>query len=204
VSEPRAQASEVTEVAPGLWHWSVHDERIDFVGDSYALAADSGVVLIDPHRLREEALRSLGSVQAICLTAGSHQRASWRLRRELGVPVYAPALVREVDEEPDVRYGDGDTLPGDLVAHFTPGAGTTQHTLLRPGEPSTAFCPDLLVRASGAELELVSDEYLYDPRQARESVARLLTLPFELLCLSHGGPVPDEPKAAIRRLVEGV
>jgi hypothetical protein len=204
VSEPHARADTITEVLPGLWHWSLHDERIDFVGDSYALAADEGAVLVDAHRLPDGALGRLGAVAAICLTAGSHERSAWRLRSELGAPVYAPKQVREVEEEPDVRYGDGDVLPGGLAASFTPGAGTTQHTLVRAGKPAIAFCPDLLLREPSGTVALVPDEHLYDPDEARRSVAKLFELPFDVLCLTHGGPVLDDPKAAIARVVDAM
>lgn len=123
MSEPRTIATGADEVVPGVWHWTLHDERIDFVSDSYALASDEGVVLIDPLPLAEESLRGLGAVVAICLTCGSHQRSAWRYRSELGAPVYAPALAREIDEEPDERYSHGVLLPGKLRASFTPGAG---------------------------------------------------------------------------------
>jgi hypothetical protein len=200
MSEPRTIATGANEVVPGVWHWTVHDERIDFVSDSYALASDEGVVLIDPLPLAEESLRGLGAVAAICLTCGSHQRSAWRLRRELGVPVHAPALAREIDEEPDARYCDGDRLPGGLRAVFTPGAGTTQHTLVRAGEPEIAVCPDLLVRSEGkGRLRRVED---YDPDLARGSIEALLDLDFSILCLTHGGVVSEDPKAAVRAVLE--
>jgi glyoxylase-like metal-dependent hydrolase (beta-lactamase superfamily II) len=199
LSEPRETASEVREVTPGVWRWSIHDDRIDYVSDAYALAVDEDVVLIDPLPLAEVPLRRLGTVAAICLTCGSHQRSAWRYRRELGAPVYAPALAREIDEDPDKRYGDGDLLPGSLRAVFTPGAGTTQHTFVREGEPGVAFCPDLLVRPEG-EIALVRVEE-YDPEEARRSIERLLELPFSLLCLTHGGIVSEEPKVAIRAVL---
>jgi hypothetical protein len=200
MSEPRTIAIGADEVVPGLWHWTVHDERIDFVSDSYALTSADGVVLIDPLPLAEESLRAIGAVAAICLTCGSHQRSAWRLRRELGVPVHTPALAREIDEEPDARYGDGDGLPGSLRAVFTPGAGTTQHTLLRTGEPAIAVCPDLLVRPEGkGHLRRVED---YDPDLAQRSIERLLELEFSILCLTHGGVVSEDPKAAVRAVLE--
>jgi metallo-beta-lactamase superfamily protein len=197
VSEPKATADQVEQVLPGLWRWWLHDERTDFIGAAYAVDG----VLIDPLPLVPDELARLGDVTAIVLTAGSHQRSSWRYRRELGVPVWAPALVREVDEEPDTRYGDGDELPGGLRAVFTPGAGTTQHTLLLGGEPSVAICPDLLLQPEDGELGFVPDEYLYDPAEARRSIETLLTLPFDVLALTHGGVLRDDPKAAIRALI---
>jgi Metallo-beta-lactamase superfamily len=196
LSEPRETASEVREVASGLFHWSIHDDRIDFVSDAYALAAGGRVVLIDPLPVAGDSLRRLGKVAAICLTCGSHQRSAWRYRGEFGAPVYAPALAREIDEEPDDRYGDGDRLPGGLRALFTPGAGTTQHTLVHEDGPAVAFCPDLLVRPGGEGALARVEEY--DTEKARQSLERLLELQFSFLCLAHGGVVFDDPKAAIR------
>jgi glyoxylase-like metal-dependent hydrolase (beta-lactamase superfamily II) len=199
LSEPHEMASEVREVTPGVWHWCIHDDRIDYVSDAYAVAVDGGLVLIDPLPLAEQPLRRLGAVAAICHTCGSHQRSAWRYRRDLGAPVYAPALAREIDEEPDKRYGDSDLLTGGLRAVFTPGAGTTQHTLVREGEPGVAFCPDLLVRPEGGVALVRVEEY--DSEQARRSIERLLELPFSLLCLTHGGIVSEEPKVAIRAVL---
>lgn len=198
MSEPKETAAQVEEVVPGVWHWRVHDDRIDFVSAAHAVVADEGAVLIDPLPLAEDALASLGPVAAICLTSSVHQRSAWRLRRDLGVKVYAPALSQEIDEEPDVRYGEGDPLPGGLSAVFTPGAGTTQHTLLRPGEPAVAFVPDLLVRPPGAPVMLLPADYAHDFEELKRSVEKLAGLPFEVLCLAHGEPVLEGAKDAIR------
>lgn len=202
MSEPQAVAERIEEVIPGVWSWSVHDDRIDFVSTAHALADGDGVVIVDPLPLAPEALAALGNVTAICLTAGTHQRSSWRLRRELGAPVYAPALAREIDEEPDVRYSDGDELPGGLRAVFTPGAGTTQHTFLLD-RLEVAFVPDLLVNVPSRGLQITPDEYVHDPAATREMVARLLELPFSVLCLDHGAPVTGDPHGAIRALLDG-
>ncbi|MFN2469868.1 MAG: MBL fold metallo-hydrolase [Gaiellaceae bacterium] len=198
MSEPKATAESVEEALPGLWRWSVHDERIDFLGSAYAIGGEHGTVLVDPLPLAPEALASLGQATAIVLTSGSHQRSAWRLRRELGTPVWAPELAREIEEEPDERYGDGDELPGGLRAVFTPGAGTTQHTLLRGGEPGVAFVPDLLLQPPGQPVMLVPAEYVQDPAEQHRSVEKLLELPFEVLCLTHGGVLREGAKGAVR------
>ena len=199
MSEPKAVAERVEEVVPGVYSWHVHDDRIDFLSAAHAVATRDGVVLVDPLPLAEEALHGLGEATAIILTSGSHQRSAWRLRRELGVSVCAPAISRQIDEEPDVRYGEGDRLPGGLTPIFTPGAGTTQHTLLTEGEPAVLIVSDLLVRAPGNEVELVPDRYAHDPAQARASVRRLLELDFDALCMGHGQPLREGAKDAVRR-----
>jgi hypothetical protein len=200
VSEPRETAAHTEEVVPGVVHWHVRDDRIGgFLSAAHAVRSDAGWVLIDPLPLASDALAQLEPVTAICLTSGGHQRSAWRLRHELGAPISAPALSQTLGEEPDVRYGDGDRLAGGLLAVFTPGAGTTQHTLLLEGAPSVAFVSDLLVREPETELALIPAQYAHDIEEARRSVERLLELPFSVLCLAHGLPVTDDPKAAIRR-----
>ncbi len=202
MSEPKAVAESVEEVVPGVWTWSVHDERIDFVSTAHAVSDSGGTVLIDPLPLQPGPLGSLGDVAAICLTAGTHQRSAWRYRQELEVPVYAPALSKLIEEEPDVRYSDGDELPGGLRAVFTPGAGTTQHTFLLARERGVAFAPDLFANLPDRGLAIVGEEEMPDPEQARESIRKLLDLPFAILCLDHGAPVTEDPKSAIRALLE--
>jgi hypothetical protein len=202
MSEPSSRAERVEEVVPGVWSWSVQDDRIDFVSTAHAVTGDEGVVLVDPLPLAPEALARLGEVTAICLTAGTHQRSAWRYRRELGARVYAPALSRLIEEEPDVRYGDGDELPGGLHAVFTPGAGTTQHTFLLEREGGVAFVPDLLTHLPQRGVRIVAEEYLHDPEETRRSIRKLLELPFSILCLDHGEPLTDDPKGAIRALLE--
>jgi glyoxylase-like metal-dependent hydrolase (beta-lactamase superfamily II) len=201
VSEPQAVADQAGEVVAGVWSWSVHDERIDFVSTAHAVASAEGIVLIDPLPLEPEALGRLGDVTAICMTAGTHQRSCWRYRRELGAPVYAPALSRQIEEEPDVRYEEGDELPGGLGAVFSPGAGTTQHTFLLEREGGVAFVADLFTHLPERGLRMVRDEYMHDPAGARESARRLLDLPFSVLCLDHGAPLKDDPKGSIRALL---
>jgi hypothetical protein len=205
VGEPSAVAVAAEEVVPGIWHWHLADDRIGgYISSAHAVRGDGGVVLIDPLPLAEEPFAALGDVAAICLTTSSHQRSAWRLRRELGVPVWAPRQVREVDEEPDERYVEGDVLPGGLEALFTPGAGTAQHSFLLGREGGALFTPDLFVHAPGGPLSFVPGEYMHDPEQARRTAEDLLDFDFAVLCTGHGLPVPDDPKAAIRAALAGL
>jgi len=148
-------------------------------------------------------LTSLGDVSAIVLTTSSHQRSAWRFRRELGVPVWAPAASREVEEEPDRRYSEGDALPAGLGPIFTPGAGTTQHSLLLERDGGVLFTPDLFVVPPDGRLALIPAEYAHDIEQARTTAERLLELDFAVLCTGHGVPVADDPKAAVRAALGG-
>jgi glyoxylase-like metal-dependent hydrolase (beta-lactamase superfamily II) len=201
MTEPQARADKIENVTPDVWMWTVTDDRIGFVSTGYAFTTGEATILVDPLPLEPDLLGNLGAVEAIVLTSGSHQRSSWRLRQELGAPVWAPAGVRESDEEPDNRYSEGDDLPGGLAAYFTPGAGTTQHTLILE-RGGVAFTGDLLVLPPGAPLTLTPKEYVHDPAEHRRSVERLLGLDFEILCTGHGGAVVEGAKVALQRALD--
>jgi glyoxylase-like metal-dependent hydrolase (beta-lactamase superfamily II) len=201
MSEPKAVAETLEEVVPGIWRWHVLDERIDAESDAHAVSDRTGTVLIDPLPLREEALKRLEPIIAICLTAACHQRSAWRYRRNFGVKVYAPEGCRAMDEEPDVRYRAGEMLPGGLKAVHTPGPEHAHYAFWRERSPSVLFCPDLVMREDGGDLAFIPAEYHDDPGATRESVQRLLDLPFEVLCMDHGAPVTTNPHAALRKLL---
>lgn len=199
MTETKAEPRPLVEVGRGVWHWNLDDERIGGeIGSSHALVTSEGTVLIDPHRLPDGAAATIAEVSAIVLTASVHQRSTWRHRRELGAQVWVPAATREAEEEPDERYSEGDELPGGLEPFFAPGAGTTQHALLREG---VLFVSDNVIRPRGGQLRLIPARFAHDPEQNRESVRRLLDLDFDILCLAHGEPVTKDAKDALAALL---
>lgn len=203
MSEPNATAEQAEEVVAGVWRWFVSNERIGAAeSTSHAVRDDrDGVVLIDPVRLVEDALAELGHVRAVCLTAQCHQRSAWRYRRDLGAPVYAPEASRPMEEEPDERYEAGNELPGGLRAIHTPGPEDAHFSFVLPREGGVLFCSDLLTNYEGRELDFVPVRYHDDPTQTRRTVEAFLELDFSVLCLAHGSPIGDDPKAAIRELL---
>jgi glyoxylase-like metal-dependent hydrolase (beta-lactamase superfamily II) len=207
VAESQAIAERTEEVVPGIWRWFVHNELIGGAeSTSHAVRAEGGCVLVDPVRLRDEALAALAPVEAICLTAQCHQRSAWRYRRELGGRVWAPEGTRLMEEEPDERYREGDVLPGGLQALRTPGPEEVHFSFLRAGgegagEPGVLFCSDIFTHYDGRALDFVPFEYHDDPEQTKRTAQALLDVDFDVLCLDHGRPLTDDPKAAIRELL---
>ena len=201
MTEPREIAPAAEGVAPGLWHWRISNSSIGgHVSSSQALLTREGCVLVDPVRLDDAALGALPRPTATLLTARCHQRAAWRYREELGAAVWLPEDAAAADEQPDHTYADGQLLPGGLRAFRTPGPEWPHYSLLYEGDPGIVFCSDLL-SSDDAGLHFVDPAFHEDPDATRRSVEALLELRFGILCLAHGAPIVDDPKAALRQVL---
>lgn len=201
MSEPRTRSRRVETVVPGLLHWWLHDDRIDFRSDAYAVRERGRTVLIDPLPLVGSALDALGRVSAICLTGSCHQRSAWRYRRLFGAPVFAPRGAEGLEEEPDVWYRKGQTLPGGLTAVHAPGPTEVHFAFHRTAGRGALFCADVLLR-DGERVRFVEDEHQDDPARTRRTVRKLLRLAFATLCFAHGAPLRKDPHAAMRAALE--
>jgi glyoxylase-like metal-dependent hydrolase (beta-lactamase superfamily II) len=200
--EPGGTAKLVGEILPGVYRFTMHDDRIDYESDSYAIIEHGKVILIDPLPMAEKDLKKLGPVEAVCLTGSCHERSAWRYRRELHVPVYAPQGGVDFEETPDRWYKAHDRLPGNLLAVHTPGPTEAHYSFYLEREGDVVFCADLLTNAGSEGLAFVSGEYQDEPARTRESVRQLLDLQFKILCPNHGKPVMRRTKEAITRTLE--
>jgi hypothetical protein len=204
VSEPPEAAENVEQIAPGVWHWSIHNSNIGGnLSASHALGGGEGdSVWIDPVRVADP--DSLPRPQAIVLTSRGHQRAAWRYRREFGVPVHAPRGGEGYDEQPDSLYSEGDPLPQELVAIPTPGFGDAKfalHRAARGETPSLMVVGDLVMRRDDGSLTTIPPQFQSDPAAARGSVERVAGETFDLLLIGHAPPVSGDPQAQLQSLL---
>src|SRR5438093_5340378 len=72
MSEPKTVATSMREIVPGLFHYSILDERVRSQSDAYAVVAVGRAVLIDPLPIEAPLLERLGAIEAIVLGAPSH------------------------------------------------------------------------------------------------------------------------------------
>lgn len=205
MTEPKEVAEAAELVVPGLYHWRIRNSNIGGgESSSHALVAGGECVFIDPVRLEETALAGIPEPTAIVLTARCHQRAAWRYRARFGVEVWLPRDASPADEEPDRRYADGDVLPGGLLAVRTPGPERPHYSLLDERGAGVVFVSDLVIHAGDGALRFVPPEFHEDPAETRRSVQKLLDLPFAVMCFDHGAPLLDDPKTAVRELLESI
>lgn len=202
MSEPRATATRIDELLPGLGHWSVHDERIDFRSEAYRLAAGGRLIVIDPLPL--DASVGLERPDAIVITGAFHQRSAWSLRRATGAPVLAPVGATALDESPDEWYGDGETLDGGLRATLHVGP-TSPHAVLRARVDGrrVLWCGDLVMRGEAGPFSLVPPKHRTDPPGLLASVRALTAVGCDVLCPAHGTPLVRDGTSGLRQAVEG-
>jgi len=196
MSEPKTVATSTEEIAPGIHHYRIQDDRINHGSDALALVDKGKVVLVDPLPLDPAVLARLGMLEAIVVTAPGHQRSAWHYRRDSKAKVYAPAGMSGTDEQGDVAYKDGDLLPGGLRAVAVTGPKAPHFVLHREGHPALLYAADLLMHEP-AGIVFLSDKYLADPTAARASARRLTDRRFEIIAFGHGAPITSGGPAAL-------
>jgi glyoxylase-like metal-dependent hydrolase (beta-lactamase superfamily II) len=202
MSEPKTMAKTVKEPVPGLFHYHIHDDRIDHRSDAFAVVGGGTVTLIDPLPLDPAALGRLGTVGAIVVAVGGHQRSAWRYQRELKARVHAPREAAGLEGTPDATFKEGDPLPGGLRAVHAPGPGAAHYALRLDRGPGVLLVTDLLMHEKEG-IVFLPDTYVEDPGRARESARRLLDLDWDTLCFGHGEPILEGGKKALRALLAG-
>jgi hypothetical protein len=204
----------VTEVLPGVVHWSTVHPRIGIEVSSFWL--DDGGVLIDPLvppdvGVEWFALRPTPP-SAIVLSNRHHYRDSARFVEAFGTPVLCvrAGLHEFTHGEPVTAFDIGDELPGGLVAHEVGGLCPDETALALAGVGALVLA-DGVVRGDGrrqeGQLSFVPDALMDDPPQTKrlllEAYARLLAqVEFEHLLLAHGGPVIGDGRALLAEFVE--
>jgi len=117
MSEPKARARRFEKILRTVYCWHVQDERIG--GSESAACAivddDGPDVLIDLSPAKEQERRRLGEITAIVLTAGNQPGSASGCRRMFGGDVYAPEDALKLEEQPDPRCSEGESLPNNLV-----------------------------------------------------------------------------------------
>jgi len=126
------------------------------------------------------------------------------IRRLLRVPFLHPVRRRLalVSDDVDVRLGGGEVLDplGGLEVVPTPGH-TPGSISLYSGKYRILFVGDALQKRRGAPstpARMVST----DRAAAVESITRMATLDFDILCLGHGRPLVENPRGKLAALAE--
>ena len=197
----------VNRLFDDLWTWSVFSEekKLDFNGCLFR--GSDGTVLIDPPHMEAtdwgELSRESGSFH-ILLTNKDHLREAPRFRDELGAQIW----IHEADADllgasADVRFEDGERLPGGLRAVHVPdnkSPGETAFHLERHG--GVLILGDALIGDPPGRLRLLPEAKYADVVRARQGLRVLLEPSYEVLLVGDGTPIRKGGREAVRRFLE--
>lgn len=200
------------EIRPGLWTWTArHPDWTEADGGpegwgpearSYACDSGSDLALIDPLEppsLVEGLIESQDV--AVLLTMYMHKRSAAQCVERFGATVYAPNERLERIPFAARGYDAGDELPGAVVAQT--GGYPFEMVLWIPAHRAIVAA-DVLIGGEGG-LRVQPDSWL-DKSQThegvRESIRPLLELPIELVLVTHGDPVLEDGREALRAALE--
>jgi hypothetical protein len=201
----------MTEVLPGVLHWTTHHEAIGVRVHSH-FAVESAA-LIDP-RLPEGGIDEIaryGRPDRILLSNRHHLRHSGEFAAAFGCPIrcHEAGLWEFDDGGPPVepfRFGD-EVAPG--ITALEMGALTPEDTVFRlSAGPGALLFADGLIRGHDGALAFVPDWLMGDDPEAvkrglQESLRRLLEQDFDALLFAHGEPLPSGGRAALEAFVDG-
>jgi hypothetical protein len=201
------------EILAGLWRFeSVHPEWED-ESDGWepevawwAIATDAGLVLVDPLALEWEPLDDLVAAQgaAIVRTTYWHQRTIAEAAARYRTEVWARAPGAGVRQEPfDRAAGDGQRLPGDLVAYEM--SRDDELAVWVPRYRALVF-GDVMLRTPEGELRMCPESWLsrdggWEP--LRRTLAPLSELGAEHVLVSHGPLVLGDAGPALASALAG-
>lgn len=190
------EAASTGEVLRGLWRFeSVHPEWTEEDGGGeegwdptvawWAVAAQSGLVLIDPLVFDWPALDCLvedrGGCAGIVRTCHWHQRSIAEAAARYEAEVWARS-----------------ELPGELVAHDV--ERDDEIALWLPAQAALLF-GDAMLRSAAGELQVCPDSWTQPeggPARLRALLRDLAELPVEHVLASHGPLVLGDGRAALR------
>lgn len=196
------------EIASGLFHWSAfHPEQRVIVSSYYV---EPSRVLIDP-MVPDDGLSwfETRAPEHVLLTNRYHSRGSAAFLEAFGCPVRCHRAglehVRErVAAEP---FEHGEVLAGGIEALAVPGYTPDETTLHVPAAGGALTFADILIREGEDPLGYAPDKWYGDdpdPAKARvvEACRALLALDFRHLLLTHGEPIVDGGREALREFLE--
>ncbi|MGH7550886.1 MAG: hypothetical protein ACREK3_09085 [Gemmatimonadota bacterium] len=206
--EPDRTASPVREIAPGLFHWTAFHPEQRIVVSSYYV--EPSRVLIDP-MVPDDGLGWFETrpPEHILITNRYHSRGSAAFVEAFGCPVgcHRAGLEHVRERVAAESFEHGAVLAGGIEALAVPGQAPDETALHVPDGGGGLTFADILIREGDGPLGYAPDGwYGDDPPATRRRVVEagraLLEREFRHLFLTHGEPIVDEGKEALRAFLE--
>ncbi len=199
----------LSEVVPGIEHWSATHPGIGQLVHSHYLAPQRAV--LDPVGADGllAALEQAGGVEQVVLTNRHHLRASVEIAEAFDAVLRCPRPGLHEFEgagSPEVvGYGWGEEVVAGVIAHEVGSLAPDDGALhIAIGAGALALADSVVLDEVG--LGFVPDFLMDDPDRTKEGLLSalrgLLRLDFDVLLMAHGAPLPAAGKQALADFVD--
>jgi glyoxylase-like metal-dependent hydrolase (beta-lactamase superfamily II) len=192
------------EIVPDVQTWSVFAPDKDYAFNGYAVATESGTVLIDPPEPVEDgwgAVDLLEPFAGVWITNRNHSRAAAVFRERYGITVYAhEADADRLEAGADATVRGDERLPGDIQLIHVPGKSPGEIAFHLPRSRALVV-GDVVIGVPAGELSTYPDKVIDDMEKLQRSAARLLEYDFDALLLCDGESFSSGGKAKLEEFV---
>ncbi len=195
-----ACASELTHVSSDYVIWQVYDPAVKAELFSTAVRTPSGIVIVDPIPLADEArsqLDEIGGIAAVLLTNANHVRAARAFASDQSM-VLPAELIREF---PGAQSLTDSTCVCGLNVVAINGAAPGEFALHDPRGGGTLIIGDALINFEPHGFALLPAKYCTDQKKMMRSLRCLLDLPFTSMFFAHGYPITTTARHRLAALL---
>ena len=202
-----AVSLELQQLRPGLAIWQVYDNGVKADLFSSALAAKSGLVLVDPIELAEEPSAQLfrsGPLAGVVITNSNHLRAALSYVQRFGVPLFAHRnSLPKHEPVPDfIEVQGGSRICGAVEVITIEGAVPGEIALHHGADGGTFIVGDTLINFEPYGFTFLPDKYCEDAKQMRKSLLKLLPDTAERMLFAHGLPILSGASSRLKQLLD--
>ena len=205
------------QVSDRIFRWiEMHGETQGkpYHWNSYAIhiPEQKALALVDPLAMTEEeaaALEEICPPTDIILTCEYHLREGEQYRHRWGSRLWANDAEREkYSIAIDNWFHDGDLVLETIRCVFIPAGFYPETALLVRGKSTVLIIGDILSGArcdagiSEEQLGIAFPEYVPNLSSIRQSLDKLQSLEFDVLCFGHGDPIRQQPKGKLKEFIQ--
>ena len=187
----------MNEIIKNIWSWSSFSEEKGYNFNGFIVFDGQDKVIIDPVPMSDEdyeQLKSMAPFKAIYLTNKDHERSSWKIRKDLGVPVWIHKKDKPLlKEEPDEVFQEGTRLACGIEVLHLPDQKSPGESAFYIHSRKTLLLGDALIGDPPGKLRLLPEAKYKDVGRARAGLTRLRSLGIEALLLGDGEPLLTHP-----------
>ncbi len=202
--------SQIKEIVKGIYQWSTFSEEKGFNFNGLFVIVGKESFIIDPPDFDDTVLSELKDLiskyptQAILLTNVHHDRASEKLKSELGIPIWIHKKdAANLDFEPDKTFEDNEILFGIFRTITFEDQKSPGETALLLESQKALILGDALIGKVPGKINMLPPDKFKDIEKAKQGLKVLNNYEFDKLLLGDGESILENAGAVVKDFLEG-